>query len=675
MRASWSLRTHLIVLAVACTLPLGLAAVGLASYFLQQEYRQAQAETENRLRFLRTAVELLLRNVSEDLQVLAASPAFQGDELERAREHMVRANAVYGGIGTVLVDRDGQQVVSTRLAPGAPLPKRTILDTQERVFATGVPQVSDIQPATSGAAHIVSVEVPVRRDGAVRWVLATGLPPEFFVDILKQHVPEGWIGAIVDRDGTVISRHPDIGVAGQPLIPDLRQRIGVASAHWIETTSRGGVPNYSSLLRSDTLGWTVTMGFPRSVVHNRIWRISALLLAIIASAFGASILLARAIAGRISRSLSNLDANVTAVGHGTALQASPRLISDIDRMEATLSGVRDEIQSGRAGIERERRLLAATVESLPVAVLVIGHDGKVLSVNRKLLTLWGIPAPQTSDALHEVDRRRLDGSRYPVEQWPIMRALREGQTIEAEEVLNITADGRRQTLVVTAAPIHDGQGRIIAAVAALYDVTELRTALSRQELLLAEVNHRVKNTLATIQSVARLSSRGAESVAAFVGAFEQRLMALSKAYDLLTANDWRGTELGALVRATVAAHQDAERIGVDGPSVPLSPALTLTLAAALQELTTNAAKYGALSAPSGRVDVAWTCIGRVLRVTWRETGGPAVTAPARKGFGTLLLEQMLSQSGGLRVRLDYRPEGLHCELSVELAQPSGPPDV
>jgi PAS domain S-box-containing protein len=668
VRASWSLRTHLVVLALACTLPLGLAAAGLGFHFLQQEYRQAQIETETRLRFMNSAVELLFHNVIQDLEVLATSPALQAGDMDRFREHLARANAVYGGIGTVLVQPDGQQIINTRVPPGAPLPKRSVLTTQNLVFATGKAQISDLQLAAAGPVPIISVEVPVVLDGGVRYVLATGLTSEYLAGVLRQHLPEGWTGAIADRSGIVVTRLPDIGVIGQPLIPDLLRRIGEQSAHWIETTSRTGVPNYSSMLRSPELGWSVTIGFPRAVVQDRIWRVSLLLAALIASALGASVLLARAIAGRISRSLSFLESNVSALGHGRALQAWPRLISDIDRMETTLLRVRDEIQTSRTVIERERRLLEAIVESLPIAVLVIGNQGQVLSVNRKLLSLWGIAAPHSMRDLHGVERRRPDGTAYAVEDWPIMRALKHGELVDGEEIVHIARGGQRQTLVVTAAPVRDTQASIIAAVAAVYDVTDLRNALTRQELLLAEVNHRVKNTLATIQSVARLSSRGASSVAEFVHSFEKRLLALSAAYDLLTANDWDGAELGALIRATVAAHQHTDRIAAAGPIVKLSPALTLTLAAALQELTTNAAKYGALSDTKGRVEVGWAVADDTLRITWVESGGPAVAPPTRKGFGSMLLEQMLRQTGGLDARLDYRPGGLRCELSVVLAR-------
>src|ERR1700712_4789427 len=205
-----------------------------------------------------------------------------------------------------------------------------------------------------------------------------------------------------------------------------------------------------------------------------------------------------------------------------------------------------------------------------------------------------------------------------------------------------------------------------AAVGASYDVTEIRSAMTRQQLLLDEINHRVKNTLATVQSVARLTLSRSDTLQDYDNAFEGRLLALSAAYNLLTENNWEGAELKAIVDRTLAPFAGAGRTSVSGPVVMLSAKYTLALPAAIQELSTNAAKYGALSTRAGSVDVAWSQQndGRVL-FRWVEQDGPAVATPSRRGFGTKLIQDILANETGWTPALAYLPTGLRCTMIID----------
>jgi two-component sensor histidine kinase len=197
------------------------------------------------------------------------------------------------------------------------------------------------------------------------------------------------------------------------------------------------------------------------------------------------------------------------------------------------------------------------------------------------------------------------------------------------------------------------------------DVTERVRAQEQQKLLVDELNHRVKNTLATVQAIAHQTLRTTSDPVAFRGAFEARLMALSATHDLLTAAGWRSASLRDVLLREVKPH-GAERYSLDGPDVPLAPSQAVALGLLIHELATNAAKYGALSSGAGRVAVAWTFEAGVLNLTWTETGGPAVSPPTRRGFGSRLIERSLESGLGGKADLDYRREGVVCAVRLPL---------
>ena len=199
-------------------------------------------------------------------------------------------------------------------------------------------------------------------------------------------------------------------------------------------------------------------------------------------------------------------------------------------------------------------------------------------------------------------------------------------------------------------------------------MTARKEAEAGQRLLLRELNHRVKNTLASVQSIAAETARGGGTAADFRAAFQARLAALAAAHDLLTQKAWQGIPLAEVARRTLAPHgaqeARADRVSTDGPEVWLRPEAAIALHSALHELATNAAKYGALSAPSGRVEVSWQIMGQgdLLEVHWRERGGPPVRPPARRGFGSRLLERGLVHQFRAEAELIFAPAGVEYRL-------------
>ena len=237
----------------------------------------------------------------------------------------------------------------------------------------------------------------------------------------------------------------------------------------------------------------------------------------------------------------------------------------------------------------------------------------------------------------------------------------------------IRKDGRVIWLSVRSSPVRADDGHLLYVVRVVQDITERKAAERRQKLLIDELNHRVKNTLATVQSLASQTARGAATPAAFRESFEGRLIALSKAHDQLTMHHWENADLRELLSGSLAPYTGAgsDRVVLRGEDIVLRPRAVLTLAMAFHELATNAAKYGALSVPGGRVEIRWQPAGDdadrpQLRIEWIEQDGPPVVAPQKRGFGSTLIEGSIAAELNGSVRLAFEPIGLHCEIVIPL---------
>lgn len=209
-------------------------------------------------------------------------------------------------------------------------------------------------------------------------------------------------------------------------------------------------------------------------------------------------------------------------------------------------------------------------------------------------------------------------------------------------------------------PLGDGMGIVFR------DVTDLRNAEEHRELLINELNHRVKNTLAMVQAIAAQTFRG---VGASVRAdFDQRLMTLSSVHNLLTDQNWDSAELHDVVRASLQPHLGGEhvRLAYSGPILRLKPRSAVAMSMALHELGTNALKYGALSNDAGRVTLDWKAEDGRFRFKWEESGGPSIARPAHTGFGSRMIERGLSAELQGSVSIDYRPQGVVCTIDSPL---------
>ncbi|WP_246529505.1 sensor histidine kinase, partial [Microvirga zambiensis] len=231
-------------------------------------------------------------------------------------------------------------------------------------------------------------------------------------------------------------------------------------------------------------------------------------------------------------------------------------------------------------------------------------------------------------------------------------------------------------VAVTPIPGHDGSIDKLLSVSR--DITETKQLEEHQRLLINELNHRVKNTLATVQSIASQTLRNAATLVEAQAAFEARLFALSRAHDVLTRENWEGASLREIVAEAVAPYSNAreDRLHLRGPDVRLSPRMALALAMALQELSTNAVKYGALSNETGEIRISWgldaTQVPPHLHLRWEESDGPPVQAPKRQGFGTRLIERSLAMDLNGDVEIRFAPGGVVCTVDAPLEPVASP---
>jgi PAS domain S-box-containing protein len=332
-----------------------------------------------------------------------------------------------------------------------------------------------------------------------------------------------------------------------------------------------------------------------------------------------------------------------------------RDITEVKRAEAAL----------RASEERFRNLANA----VPDFVWTADPDGTITFANDRWFEYCGITPQQNAHGwpelvLHPDDRERC------IAEWT--RALADGTPYEIE-VRNRRHDGEYRWFLTRAAPVRDADGRITAWYGSSTDIHDRKQAEERQQMLAAELSHRVKNLLTVIGVLAERTADTATSVEQFLEAFRGRIQALSSAQGALIANEWQAASLAALVRAALEPYLvDNGRIHLDVEDLPIRSDFALTLTLALHELATNAAKYGALSSATGEVRLTAHVEpggnGPEFALVWDEGGGPPVQPPHYAGFGTTLLGKAMEYQHQGRAELIWRATGLLCRLRLPASE-------
>lgn len=321
-------------------------------------------------------------------------------------------------------------------------------------------------------------------------------------------------------------------------------------------------------------------------------------------------------------------------------------------------------QSDKTVLEVAGAYFLSVVEASRDCIRVISTDGLVEYMNAQGQALFEI------DDFEGRNRSRYWPDMWPAESRPaVEHALRTALSGQAAafRAQCSTARGHLCWWDTTVSPILD-EGRVIRVLATSRDVTGERRSEAHRQLLVNELNHRVKNTLATVQSIASQSLRNAGVDQAVRGAFEGRLMAVAATHNVLTDENWSASLHQIIDGAVTPYRANPGQLTISGEDLMVSPKPAVVMALAFHELAINALKYGALSAPAGHVDIRWSVDDNDrLTLDWTERGGPAVRPPERRGFGSRIVEVALPGELGGQVDLDYRAEGLHCQIRSPLS--------
>jgi PAS domain S-box-containing protein len=322
--------------------------------------------------------------------------------------------------------------------------------------------------------------------------------------------------------------------------------------------------------------------------------------------------------------------------------------------------------------DRAAQHYAAIVESSDDAILSKDLDGVITSWNAGAQRLFGYTA---EEAVGRSVTMIIPTDRHDEEPM-ILERVRRGERIDHYETVRQRKDGSLIDISITVSPIKDEKGEIVGASKIARDITQLKRARERQELLLREMDHRVKNLFALAISVLRLSGRSAGTVPELIGSTRDRLSALARAHALTLASGLRDlpqaakpATLHSLIQAITAPHDvqggsDSSRFSVTGCDMEISGSVISSLALLLNEFATNATKYGALSDAAGRIRIQCANHGETLFVTWTERRGPEIVAPTgNNGFGDLLVRTTIAGLGG-EISRDWQPEGLVIRLSI-----------
>lgn len=350
-----------------------------------------------------------------------------------------------------------------------------------------------------------------------------------------------------------------------------------------------------------------------------------------------------------------------------SVRAAPTLNSDGSIHEWI--GVHTDITEQRQAVEGLRESEArfrAMADAAPAPVWMTSAQGGVIFANQAFADFAGLGRDALLgeiwiSLIHEDDIQDVLSQRT---------AARAGPSAYSFEARFRHQDGDYRWMLANARPRFGAEGRFQGYIGMAMDLTTIKAAEVRQRLLINELNHRVKNTLSAVQSIARQTFRVEETPAHVRERFIDRLLAMSAAHDVLTRENWEGAAIDEIARQALQPFvddRDAGRIEVDLPSFKVGPIAALALSMALHELATNAAKYGALSSSQGKVQIDWIASPPAqATVRWRESGGPPVGSPQRRGFGSRLLERGLAADLGGQPNLSFEPAGVVCLLPLRL---------
>lgn len=680
-----SLRSLLLVLVLGVLLPtLGFAGFAVIR-FSEAERNRVEARAEEIAREVTASLDRYFGDVLAAARVIAGSESLAAGDLATFHRRAVEAQAALGASNIGLRDANSRQLLNTAIPWGDPLPTGTrIAQEDARAARTGEPVFSGVFVGLADGWKQFSVVLPLPDTGvpgSPRFLSLSALATQT-QRILEREVTlePGMTAVVIDRNGNFVAHSANPDAVGTP-----SPNVAASTGRRMGTTwgpGPDGAPTFVAYRWSDVTDWRVSIAVPQAVLDAPLNRALRSLAVVGTLALAIAITIALALGRRLTEAVRALRSAGQALGNGDLVQAPRTGLRETDEVGAALA------EAGHDLIARESER-AAAAGALRVAderfrVALLAAPVLAYTCDRDLRYTWISNPHRDVTAPIMLGRRddELEGTGTPGEFAELIALKREvietGRGVR-RDLTWTGADGVVNHYDVAAEPLRDeATGEVVGATVAALDVTArvrtmraLQEQEARQRLLINELNHRVKNTLASVQSIVAQTLRVATDTEQARKLIQSRLLALAAAHDVLTRQSWEGASLAEVLSTALAPHRppEPERLRLEGPPVWLTPRMALALSLAAHELVTNAAKYGALSSGwAGRVVVTWSLDpGRRLRLRWEEIGGPTIDSPpARRGFGTRLIERGLAQDLGGEVRIDFAPGGVVCEIVTTL---------
>lgn len=639
--------------------------------------QQARSLREHALRVFE-AQALTIALVDAELGDLPLEDAAANPRLETLMRRIVDQSPHIEGIW--LVDANGHMVhgVGSRVADGDNVAAAPLFQEvkQDADFHLGAVE----RPVESGW----SLGIARRRGGEVGrqpfdGAILVTVQRRYFERLWQETgMPDGRIVSLINAQGEFLARFPSIAGAPPRLPADSaffpQQRSQPEAGEYRSISMFDNVERLYSYIRLPDLDSYIVVGLDSHKVMAA-WRRETIWQILIAVLLSAALSMAVIQVWRRGRALAR--ANVRLLGATGALEAE---IARRRAVESTLMAREEHdaaLREADAALRAEEERFRLLFTTMTQGVVIHGADGAVLSANAAAEQILGRNVGEMLTARSD-DREwaavDTEGHRLEGHEHPAMRALATGQVVRG--VLMGVFNARRlerRWIVVDAVPmLREGETVPSGAYAVFSDVTDRRRGEQAQRLLIREVDHRAKNALAVVQAVIRLTK--AETPERFVEVVEGRIAALAHAHTILAMNRWEGASLTRLVQVELEAYADADsdqRVTLAGPDIVVRPEAAQPLSMVLHELTTNAAKHGALSRPEGRLEVRWSVIenGDWIRLDWQEKGGPIVPpGPVRRGFGATMIEASMRQQLQGTILYDWTVDGLHAVINFPADQ-------
>ena len=677
----WTLRARLIAMVVALALPLNLSIVavvwGLAGAAQDAQRKSLLYAAQS----VSAALDAELGKYMALAMSLSRSPSLLADDLTAFDQEARRMFQDVPDAWVLVASVDGQQLLNTAALAKQPMAQRLDegLELQRKAFGNRAPVISGIRIGPVSKRWVTTIDVPIFKDGQPFRALVVSMTTDGFVRLFNaSNMPKQWLAGIIDGEGHYVARVPGhADLVGKPASEGWRRTAGQDGLS--EFLSRDGEPVVNANDVSRLTNWTVGIAITKAELNAAAWRATNWAMTLGALMSLMSLLLATLLARRISNHLGELRSNAKALLDGNGQPVDAPSVPELADVWSTLKASTDERNRQEEQLRRSSETYFRLIQNAVFGVYLVDSDFRLAQFSTGAQKVFKNVHPLLGRDFGEV-LRTIWPEPFAAHVISLFRKTLETgepyQSANTREIRQDTAVDEAYDWRIERVELPEGGYGVVCY---FYDLSERLRHEEHIRLLMSELSHRSKNMFGIIQAIARRTKAG--SVDDFVKRFTERLQALAANQDLLVATEWRGADLNDLARAQLATFADtvSGRIRMSGPSVMLDASAAQAIGMALHELATNAVKYGALSNDRGSVSVSWSVCNDKFSIEWVERGGPAVSKPTRRGFGTTMIDQMVRMSVRGTVAIDYAASGvvwrLECPLTNLTATSSSTPQL